>query len=216
MSVVCLVKFIHHHLDYFIISVFCLVNCHNSIVLPWLLEDIVMLITLGCILKSVPKHLEGLCVLIVDDTTNQGSGDTRAPNLTILRPDHDEDGDNEIPSPSSYFNLDQHENEEDATNVEHEGDVNEEEGNAEQALMDTLSASQVRCVRGPNKLPSGCFVITVVNVVGDHTQSFVLVNAWKTSVGKLIKENVPIMYRFWKGKTHVEKYIVPDSIKQNL
>jgi hypothetical protein len=27
--------------------------------------------------------------------------------------------------------LDQHENEEDATNVEHEGDVNEEEGNAE-------------------------------------------------------------------------------------
>jgi hypothetical protein len=24
------------------------------------------------------------------------------------------------------------------------------------------------------------------------------------------------MYRFWKGKKHEEKYIVPDSIKQNL
>jgi hypothetical protein len=66
------------------------------------------------------------------------------------------------------LNLDQYENEEDATNAEHEGDVNEgEEGNAEQALVDTLSASEVRCDRGPNKLPSGCFVITVVNEVGD-------------------------------------------------
>jgi hypothetical protein len=137
--------------------------------------------------------------------------------LPILGPDYDdEDGDNEIPSPSSYLNLDQHENEEDVTNVEHEGNVNEEEGNAEQALVDTLSASQVRHGRGPNKLPSGCFVITVVNKVGDPTQPPVSVNAWKTSVGKLIRDDVPVTYRFWKGKTHEEKYIVPDSIKQNL
>jgi hypothetical protein len=82
--------------------------------------------------------------------------------------------------------------------------------------VDTLSASQVRHDRGPNKLPSGCFVITVVNKVGDPTQPPVLVNAWKTSVGKLIRDDVPVTYRFWKGKTHEEKYIVPDSIKQNL
>jgi hypothetical protein len=56
----------------------------------------------------------------------------------------------------------------------------------------------------------------VVNEVGDPTQPSVLVNAWKTSIGKLIRENVPVTYRFWKGKTHEEKYIVPDSIKQNL
>jgi hypothetical protein len=62
MPVFCLVNFIHHHVDYFIMSVFCLVNCHDSIVLPWLLEGTVMLITLGCILKPVLKHLEGLCV----------------------------------------------------------------------------------------------------------------------------------------------------------
>jgi hypothetical protein len=38
-----------------------------------------------------------------DDTTNQGSGDVRAPNLPNLStgPDH-EDGDREHPSPSSY------------------------------------------------------------------------------------------------------------------
>jgi hypothetical protein len=36
-----------------------------------------------------------------DGTTNQGSGDVGAPDLPILGPDHDEDGDNEIPSPSS-------------------------------------------------------------------------------------------------------------------
>jgi hypothetical protein len=65
MSVFCLVNFIHHNADYFIMSVFSLVNCHASAVVPWLLEDIVMLITLGCILKSVPNHLEGLCVFIV-------------------------------------------------------------------------------------------------------------------------------------------------------
>jgi hypothetical protein len=56
--------------------------------------------------------------------------------------------------------------------------VNEEDkGNAEQALVGTLSASQVRHGRGPNKLPSGCFVITTVNEVGDPTQPPVSVNA---------------------------------------
>jgi hypothetical protein len=129
----------------------------------------------------------------------------------------DEDVDHEHPSPSSNLNLDQHQNEEDATNAEHEGDVKEEEeGNAEQTLEDTLSASQVRHGRGLNKLPSGCFVITIVNEVGDLTQPPVLVNAWKTSIRKLIRENVPVAYRFWKGKTHEEKYIILDSIKQNL
>jgi hypothetical protein len=39
---------------------------------------------------------------------------------------------------------------------------------------------------------------------------------WKTSAGKLIRENVHATYRFWKGKKHEEKYIVLDSIKQNL
>jgi hypothetical protein len=80
----------------------------------------------------------------------------------------------------------------------------------------TLSVSQVRHARGLNKLPIGCFVITTINEVGDPTQLPVLVNAWKTSVEKLLRENVPVTYRFWKGKTHEEKYIVPDSIKQNL
>jgi hypothetical protein len=127
--------------------------------------------------------------------------------------------------------LDQHENEEDATNAEqalaptnaeHEGDVNEEEEeeeeeeekeNVEQALADTLSTSQVRRGRGPNKLPSACFVITTVNEVGDPTQPSILVNAWKILIGKLVRENVPVTYRFWKDKTHEEKYIVLNSIK---
>jgi hypothetical protein len=150
-----------------------------------------------------------------DDTTNQGSGDIGATNLPILGLDGD--GDNEISSPSSYLNLDQHENKEDERNVEHEGDVNEEdEGNDKQVIVGTLSESQVRHGRGPKKLPSGHFVITMVNEVGDPMQPLILVNAWKISVGKLIRENVPVTYRFWKGKTHEEKYIVLDSIKQNL
>jgi hypothetical protein len=163
-----------------------------------------------------------------NDTTNQGSGDARAPNLPIGLDHEDEDGDNENHSPSMYLNLNQDddgnaehegsENEEDdARNVEHEGDVNkEDEGNAEHALVDTLSTSQVRRGRGPNKLPSGRFVISVVNEVGDPMQPLVSVNAWKTSVAKLIRENVPVTYRFWKSKMHKEKYIVLDSIKQNL
>jgi hypothetical protein len=152
-----------------------------------------------------------------DDATNQGSGDAGVPNLPIGSDHEDEDGDNESHSPSTYLNLNQDENEEDARNAEHEGDENEEdEGNAEQALVGALSASQVRRGHGPNKLPSGRFVIAEVNEVGDPPQPPILVNAWKTSVGKLIRENVPDTYRFWKGKKHKEKYIVPDSIKQNL
>jgi hypothetical protein len=38
----------------------------------------------------------------------------------------------------------------------------------------------------------------------------------ETSVGKVIRENVPITYRFWKAKKYEEKYIVLDSIKQNI
>jgi hypothetical protein len=103
-----------------------------------------------------------------DDTTNQGSGDARVPNLPI-GPDHeDENGDNESQSPSTYLNMNQDENEEDARNAEQESDENEEdEGNAKQALVGALSAPQVRCGRGLNKLPSGHFVITEVNGVGD-------------------------------------------------
>jgi hypothetical protein len=79
-----------------------------------------------------------------------------------------------------------------------------------------LSASQVRRDRGPNKFSSGRFVITEVDEVGDPTQPPISLNTWKTSVGKLIRENVPVTYRFWKGKKHKEKYIISDIIKQNL
>jgi hypothetical protein len=93
------------------------------------------------------------------------------PNLPIGLDHEDEDGDNKSHSPSAYLNLNQDENEEDARNAEHEDDENEEdEGNAKQALMDALSASQVRRGRGPNKLPSGNFVIMEVNEIGDPTQ----------------------------------------------
>jgi hypothetical protein len=153
-----------------------------------------------------------------DDTINQGSGDAGALNLSTLGPDcEDEDGDNERHIPSCYLNLNQDENEQDTTNAEHDGNGNEEdEGNVEQDLVGGLSALQVRRGRDPNKLPSGRFMITEVNEVGDPTQPPVSVNAWKTSVGKLVRENAPVTYRFWKGKKHKEKYIAPDSIKQNL
>jgi hypothetical protein len=62
------------------------------------------------------------------------------------------------------------------------------------------------------QVPSGCFVITEVNEVGDPKQPPISVNVWKTSVGKFIRENVHVTYRFWKGKKHEEKYIVSDSI----
>jgi hypothetical protein len=135
-----------------------------------------------------------------------------------IGPDHeDEDSDNGSQSPSTYLNLNQDENEEDARNAEHEGDENEEdEENAEQALVAAFSVSQVRRGHSPNKLPSGRFVITEVNEVGHPTQPPILVNAWKTSIEKLVRENVPISYRFWKGKKHEKKYIVLDRIKQNI
>jgi hypothetical protein len=63
---------------------------------------------------------------------------------------------------------------------------------------------------------AGVFFIMAVNEVGDPMQPLVSLNVWKTSVEKLVRENVLITYRFWKGKTHEEKYIVLDSIKQNI
>jgi hypothetical protein len=59
-----------------------------------------------------------------DDITNQGSDDAGVPNLLILGPNYeDEDGDNENHSSSVYLNF----NQDDARNVEHEGDENEED-----------------------------------------------------------------------------------------
>jgi hypothetical protein len=118
--------------------------------------------------------------------------DARVPNLPI-GPDHeDEDGDNESHSPSTYLNLNQDDQKDDARNAEHEGDENEEdEGNAEQALVSALSASQVRRGHGLNKLHSRRFVITTVNEVGDPTQPPVLVNTWKTSIEKTRKRKCP-------------------------
>jgi hypothetical protein len=53
-----------------------------------------------------------------DGASNQGSGDAGASNLPIVGPNHEnEDGDNECHSPSIYLNLNQDENEEDATNA---------------------------------------------------------------------------------------------------
>jgi hypothetical protein len=76
------------------------------------------------------------------------------------------------------LNLNHDENEEDATNAEHDGNENEEdEENAKQAIMGSLPASQVRRGRSPNKLPSGRFVITEVNEIEDPTQPPVSVNA---------------------------------------
>jgi hypothetical protein len=95
------------------------------------------------------------------------------------------------------LNLNQDENEEDARHAEHEGDENkEDERNDEQALVGALSASQMRHGRSLNKLPSGRFIIMVVNEDGDPMQPPVSVNAWKTSVGKLIRENFLATYRF--------------------
>jgi hypothetical protein len=53
-----------------------------------------------------------------DDTANKGSGDAEAPNLPTGPDLEDEDGGCEIPSSSSYLNLDQHEKEEYAINAE--------------------------------------------------------------------------------------------------
>jgi hypothetical protein len=63
-----------------------------------------------------------------DDTTNQGSGDTEAPNFPIGPNHEDEDGYNGSHSPTDNLNLNRDKNEEDARNVEHEGDGNEEDG----------------------------------------------------------------------------------------
>jgi hypothetical protein len=63
-----------------------------------------------------------------DDTSNQGSGDTRASNLPIVVSDReDEDDDNESHSLSVYLNFNQDENEEDATKAEYEDNENEED-----------------------------------------------------------------------------------------
>ncbi|GJN06844.1 hypothetical protein PR202_ga24613 [Eleusine coracana subsp. coracana] len=98
---------------------------------------------------------------------------------------HEDDG-----SPSNYLNL----NQEDEENMESEDDDdaegrNQDNDDAEGQNLDyddTQTSFQVRCGCGPNKQPSGRYVITEISDVGDPLQPNAAASAWRTTCGTLI------------------------------
>ena len=115
------------------------------------------------------------------------------------------DGDDEKHSPSDYLNLNQDGNEDD-DNIAEGGDGpiaygDEAEGPSADNDGAEDTSTQVRRVRGPGILPSGRYVITDINDVGDPIRPKASVTKWKRTCGILVGDHVPSLIDFGeKGK----------------
>ncbi|KAG2629994.1 hypothetical protein PVAP13_3KG472402 [Panicum virgatum] len=97
-------------------------------------------------------------------------------------------------SPSEYLNLNQN-----------------DEAPAQTEEETTISAAS-RAKRGRNKMPKGRSLITELDELGEPVAPVKVMGPYKSAIGVVVKENVPITYRYWNAKD--KTWVVPDSIKE--
>ncbi|XP_039787539.1 uncharacterized protein LOC120653952 [Panicum virgatum] len=97
-------------------------------------------------------------------------------------------------SPSEYLNLNQ--NDEAPAQTEEE----------------TTTSAAGRAKRGRNKMPKGRSLITELDELGEPVAPVKVMGPYKSAIGVVVKENVPITYRYWNAKD--KTWVVPDSIKE--
>ncbi|KAG2534049.1 hypothetical protein PVAP13_9NG227722, partial [Panicum virgatum] len=97
-------------------------------------------------------------------------------------------------SPSEYLNLNQN-----------------DEAPAQTEEETTISAAS-RAKRGRNKMPKGRSLITELDELGEPVAPVNVMGPYKSAIGVVVKENVPITYRYWNAKD--KTWVVPDSIKE--
>ena len=70
--------------------------------------------------------------------------------------------------------------------------------------------------RGPTKLatlPSGAkHVITLVDLAREPIESIGVMGPYKTAIRVLVKDNIPIKYRYWHKKD--SEWVVPSSLME--
>ena len=78
------------------------------------------------------------------------------------------------------------------------------------------SGSRAVSKRGRSKLPKGRFMILEVDPTGEPCEPVSVLGPYKTAIGVLVRDFIPIKYRFWVGKDQHQEWVVPNSVKDNV
>jgi len=62
-------------------------------------------------------------------------------------------------------------------------------------------------------MPKGRFTITEVDQAGEPIEPIKILGPYKTAIGCIVRDTIPIKYRFWKSKREAQ-WEVPESIKE--
>ena len=81
-----------------------------------------------------------------------------------------------------------------------------------QTEEETTTSAAGRAKRGRNKMPKGRSLITELDELGEPVAPVKVMGPYKSAIGVVVKENVPITYRYWNAKD--KTWVVPDSIKE--
>ena len=66
--------------------------------------------------------------------------------------------------------------------------------------------------RGRNKMPKGRSLITKLDELGEPIAPIKVMGPYKSAIGVVVKQNVPITYRYCNAKDKI--WVVPDSVKE--
>ncbi|KAG2562468.1 hypothetical protein PVAP13_8KG074601 [Panicum virgatum] len=81
-----------------------------------------------------------------------------------------------------------------------------------QTEEETTTSAAGRAKRGRNKMPKGRSLITELDELGEPVAPVKVMGPYKSAIGVVVKENVPITYMYWNAKD--KTWVVPDSIKE--
>ncbi|RLN07559.1 hypothetical protein C2845_PM11G16470 [Panicum miliaceum] len=81
-----------------------------------------------------------------------------------------------------------------------------------QTEEETTAPAAARPKRGWNKMPKGQSLITELDELGEPVAPIKVMGPYKSAIGVVVKESVPIKYRSWNKKD--KTWVVPDSVKE--
>ncbi|CAO2141425.1 unnamed protein product [Urochloa humidicola] len=138
------------------------------------------------------KSHQGKEIVIEEETNGTAHGIGEGANQ-----DGGGEGDAQLGSPSDYLNFDFDDLEEP---VQPRSEVTE-------------SSVKSKGKRGRSKMPQGRTVIRAVDASGEPVEPITVQGPYKTAIGNIVRDNVPIKYRSWNGKDD-PTWTVPDETKE--
>ncbi|CAO2148565.1 unnamed protein product [Urochloa humidicola] len=135
---------------------------------------------------------KGKEIVIEEETNGRAHGTREAANQH-----GGGEGDAQLGSPSDYLNF----------------DFADLEGPVEPVSEVTESSAKSKRKRGRSKMPQGRTQIRAVDAAGEPIEPITIQGPYKTALGNIVRDHVPIKYRSWNGKDD-PTWTVPKEIKE--